>query len=237
MKAVWKFVPIGLASLVVLTGCHLDMYQQPKIKSQSENKVYADGEGTRLPVAGTIEFGKPKKDVEFFTGYKANGRLVTEMPIKVTEAVVKRGQERFNIYCQHCHGAAGDGKGMIAQRGFELARPVGNYHTPRLREMPVGHFFDVISNGYGTMYGHASRINPYDRWAIVSYIRALQISQSVLASDMDAETQAKFGVKASLNSGPLFVPPVTAPVTVPNPGPVDGVTPPQRPVRNGRAGE
>lgn len=237
MSAFWKFVPVSLASLVLLAGCHLDMYQQPKIKSQGENLIFADGEGTRMPVAGTIEFGKPKKDVEFYTGYKANGRLVTEMPIKISEAVVARGRERFDIFCQHCHGAAGDGKGMIAQRGFELARPVGNYHTKRLREMPVGHFYDVISNGYGTMYGHASRIKPYDRWAIVAYLRALQLSQSVEANDLDAESRAKFGVNGTMSQGPLFVPPVTAPATVPNPGPVDGVTPPQQPVRSGRTGE
>jgi len=237
MKASWKFAPLGLASLVMLAGCHLDMYIQPKVKSQSENLVYADGKGTRMPVEGTIEFGKPKKDIEFYTGYKANGRLVTEMPIQISEEVIARGQERFDIFCQHCHGAVGDGKGMIAQRGFELARPVGNYHTKRLREMPVGHFFDVISNGYGTMYGHASRISPYDRWAIVSYVRALQLSQSIVGSDMDAESQAKFGINAALNQGPLFVPPVTAPSTVPNPGPVDGIPPQVQPDRNVRTGE
>lgn len=229
MNAIKKFAPVGLASLFLLTGCHLDMYQQPKIKSQGENFVFSDERGTRMPVAGTIEFGKPREDTVFYTGYDDNGRLVKEMPIEITEAVMKRGQERFNIYCQHCHGAAGDGKGMIAQRGFELARPVGNYHTDRLREMPVGHFFDVIANGYGTMYGHASRINPEDRWAIVAYIRALQLSQAASAGDLDAESRTKLGVTgATPNTGPMFVSPSTAPGQVANPGPVDGVTTPQR---------
>ena len=227
MNKLLKLSPIGFASLFLLAGCHLDMYQQPKIKSQSENLMFADSKGSRLPVSGTIEFGKPRKDTVFFTGYEENGRLAKEMPIQITEAVMKRGKERFDIFCQHCHGAAGDGKGMIAQRGFELARPVGNYHTDRLREMPAGHFFDVISNGYGTMYGHGSRISPEDRWAIVAYIRALQLSQAAAAGDLDADSKTKLGIASSeSNTGPLFVSPSTAPAQVPNPGQVEGAIQP-----------
>jgi mono/diheme cytochrome c family protein len=203
-----------------MAGCHLDMYQQPKIKSQGQNLMFADGAGTKLPVDNTIEFGKPKKDKDFYTGYTETGRLVKEMPIKVTEAVMKRGKERFDIYCSHCHGALGDGAGMISQRGFALARPVGNYHTDRLRKMPVGHFYDVITNGYGTMYGHGSRIKAEDRWSIVAYIRALQLSQGALAVDLDAESAGKFNLPAGTGSGPLFVSPVDAPTQVANPGPV-----------------
>lgn len=233
-----RIAPIGLASLLLLAGCHLDMYQQPKIKSQSENLLFSDSRGTRMPVMGTIEFGKPREDTVFYTGYMENGKLAREFPIVINEKVMARGRERFNIYCQHCHGAAGDGKGMIAQRGFALVRPIGNYHTDRLRQMPVGHFFDVITNGYGTMYGHASRIKPEDRWAIVAYIRALQFSQSADAADLDAEARAKFNlVGGSVNSGPMFVPGPNAPSTVPNPGPVKGQTIPQnQPPANGQGG-
>lgn len=225
-----KAAPIGLASLLLLAGCHLDMYQQPKVKSQSENPLFSDSRGTRMPVMGTIEFGKPREDTVFYTGYSEDGKLAKEFPIVIDEKVMERGRERFNIYCQHCHGAAGDGKGMISQRGFALARPIGNYHTDRLREMPVGHFFDVITNGYGTMYGHASRIKPQDRWAIVAYIRALQLSQSADGRDLDAESRAKFKLTSgTVNTGPIFVSPSSAPSTVPNPGPVDGRTIPQNP--------
>lgn len=225
MKLGW----IALAGTTVfLGGCHLDMYIQPKIKAQGENKMFADGAGTRLPVKGTIEFGKPKLDTEYYTGYQADGKLLREMPIQVDEAVMKRGKERYDIYCQHCHGAAGDGAGMIAQRGFALARPVGNYHTDRLREMPVGHFFDVITNGYGTMYGHASRIKPDDRWAIVAYIRALQVSQGATVDQLDSTSKEALGVSGPEGSGPLFVPKATTPTVVANPGPVEGTTIPQK---------
>lgn len=204
MNRFWTWGPLMIATLG-LAGCHLDMYQQPKIKSQSENTFYADGKGTRLPVVGTIEFGKPNLDGEFYTGYGEDGKLVREMPIQVNEAVIKRGKERFEIFCQHCHGPAGDGKGMIAQRGFELARPVGNYHTDRLRKMSAGHFFDVMTNGYGTMYGHASRIKPLDRWSIVAYIRALQVSQGATTDQLDGESMGKLGiVKSGVFEGPLF---------------------------------
>ncbi|MBC8066293.1 MAG: cytochrome c, partial [Chlorobia bacterium] len=102
-------------------------------------------------------------------------------------------KERFEIYCTPCHGQIGDGQGMIAKRGFTLRRPVGNYHTERLRKMPVGHFYDVITNGYGSMYSYASRIEPRDRWAVVAYVRALQLSQGASTADK-AEADAKFPV-------------------------------------------
>jgi len=103
----------------------------------------------------------------------------------VDKAFIKRGQDRFNIYCTPCHGRVGDGNGMIAQRGFNLRRPVASYHTDRLRGMPVGYFYDVITNGYGAMYSYASRIEPEDRWAVVAYIRALQLSQHAVPADAD----------------------------------------------------
>lgn len=195
---------VGCAGFA-LGGCHLDMYIQPKVKTQSKSTFFPDGKGTRLPVRGTVEFGKPRTDVEFYTGYDADGRLVRDMPVKVDEALLRRGRERYEIFCTHCHGATGDGQGMIAQRGFALARPVGKYHTERLRAMPVGHFFDVITNGYGTMYGQASRIRPLDRWAIVAYIRALQLSQSADPADLDTESREALGLSGpGTGRGPLF---------------------------------
>lgn len=185
----WKIAPLALAGGFVLTGCHLDMWVQPKVKAQSENKFFADGKGTRAPVAGTIEFGKARTDDAFYTGFE-NGKLVKEFPVKVDKEFILRGKERFEIFCSHCHGAIGDGEGMIAQRGFAMAQPVGNYHTDRLREMPVGHLYDVITNGYGVMYPQGAKIRPLDRWAIVAYIRALQLSQHAKPSDLDSKTAA-----------------------------------------------
>ncbi|MFN7577784.1 MAG: c-type cytochrome, partial [Armatimonadota bacterium] len=109
-----------------------------------------------------------------------------------TKALIARGKARYQIFCTHCHGAVGDGEGMIAQRGLTLARPVASYHTDRLRELPDGHIFDVITNGFGTMYPFSDRIpDPNDRWAIVAYIRTLQYSQFAPASSLPADMRAK----------------------------------------------
>lgn len=174
-----KFLVAPMAATCVLlaaAGCHTDMWIQPKVKPQGKSDFFSDKMGSRMPVPGTVPFKSHGTNTAFMTGYE-NGKLVAEFPIPVTEELIRRGQERFGVFCSHCHGAAGDGQGMIAQRGFTLQRPVGNYHTDRLREMPVGHFFDVITNGYGTMFPFKARIEPQDRWAIASYIRALQLSQ------------------------------------------------------------
>lgn len=165
-----------LGSLVVGAGCHQDMWLQPKALSQTKTQAFSNVSASRAPAQGTVEFGKPMTDDAFYTGRVA-GKLVSEFPIPVTEELLRRGKERFMVNCSHCHGAIGDGKGMIAQRGFTLARPVGNYHSDRLRAMPAGHFFDVVTNGYGTMYPLKSKIKPADRWAIAAYIRVLQRSQ------------------------------------------------------------
>jgi mono/diheme cytochrome c family protein len=103
-------------------------------------------------------------------------------------AMLKRGQERFNIFCSPCHGRLGDGNGMIAMRGLSLRRKPATYHSARMRRMPDGHFYNVITNGFGVMYPYASRIEPQDRWAIVAYIRALQLSQNATPADVPAGT-------------------------------------------------
>ncbi|MBS1724137.1 MAG: cytochrome c [Armatimonadetes bacterium] len=163
------------SALLLLAGCHQDMWNQPKAKAQSKSDlIFADGSNTRGTIPGTVAFGEAKLDREFYTGLDKDNHLIKEFPVAVDEALLKRGQERFRIFCTPCHGEQGNGKGFIASRGFTQARPVGNYHTDRLRNMPVGHFFDVITNGYGTMYPYRARITPMDRWAIVAYIRVLQ---------------------------------------------------------------
>jgi hypothetical protein len=188
-----------LAALgAALAGCHTDMWRQPKISplDAADPALFVDGASARPLVPGTVARGHLRNDQAFFTGIE-NGRYMDRLPMPVTKALLERGQERFNIYCSPCHSRIGDGKGMIARRGFELRRPVGNYHTDRLRKMPVGYFYDVMTNGYGAMYSYASRVDPHDRWAIAAYIRALQLShnappaladQSELAKSESAET-------------------------------------------------
>lgn len=196
---------LGLAVPLFLTGCHTDMWQQPKYQNPMQmekgpSKVFSDGMVSRPLVKGTIARDHLREDDAFFTGFE-NGKLVTEFPIPITKETLLRGQERFTIYCVPCHGQLGNGKGMIATRGFELRRPVGNYHTDRLRKMPVGHFYDVITNGYGAMYSYASRIEPQDRWAIVAYVRALQVSQNAKVSELTQEEIAGLSKKPEPQEG------------------------------------
>jgi mono/diheme cytochrome c family protein len=180
-----KFAGIGLF-LFGLMGCNTDMWVQPKHHPLDESTLFADGQASRPLLNGTVSRGNLREDGAFFTGIE-NGKWVDKIPVPVTKELLERGHERFDIYCTPCHGRLGDGKGMIAQRGFQLKRPVGNYHTERLRKMPVGHFYDVITNGYGAMYSYASRVEPSDRWAIVAYIRALQLSQNGKVTDLTPE--------------------------------------------------
>jgi mono/diheme cytochrome c family protein len=176
------------------------MWRQPKQEPLDENELFVDGAGNRPLVPGTIARGHLREDDEYYTG-QVDGKWIDGLPsgMKLDQQQLKdlllRGQERFNIYCSPCHSRLGDGKGMIAQRGYELRRPVGDYHTDRLRKMPLGHFYDVITNGYGAMYSYASRIEPQDRWAVAAYVRALQLSQHATADEAE---QAK-GVVAEVS--------------------------------------
>lgn len=195
----------------LLVGCHTDMWVQPKYhnplemeKSPSGTKIFADGAVSRPLVAGTIARGHLRENEVFYTGFQ-NGKLVDQIPIPVTKELILRGQDRFQIFCTPCHGQLGNGKGMIAQRGFELRRPVGNYHTDRLRRMPVGHFYDVMTNGYGAMYSYASRIQPRDRWAIASYIRVLQYSQKADQADLTPEEMQQLNNPAPKPAQPVEV--------------------------------
>lgn len=178
------------ASVLMLAGCHTDMWRQPRTEPLDESTFFADGQANRPLVPGTIARDHLREDNSFFTGAR-DGKWLSEIPLPITKDLLKRGQERYQIYCTPCHGQLGDGQGMIAKRGFSLKRPVGNYHTDRLRAMPAGHFYDVITNGYGTMYSYASRIEPQDRWAVVAYIRALQLSQHASPTDADPSALTK----------------------------------------------
>lgn len=174
-----------IGATVLLAGCHTDMWVQPKETPQTASRHFPGESSARPLVQHTVPRGFLHEDDRFFTGME-NGKLIKELPLQVSKELLSRGQERFNIFCSPCHGRLGNGKGMIAQRGFSLARPVATYHTDRMRAMPIGHFYDVITNGYGTMFSYASRIEPQDRWAIAAYIRVLQFSQHASEADLAA---------------------------------------------------
>ncbi len=201
------FVLLLTAHCLLLTAsCRRDMQDQPKMKPFRSSPFFRDGLSTRPPVEGTIARGYLKTDTEFYTGKKAGRPAaaatatqtaagpqpsgtsaaptlqgaaaypddVEVFPIAVSGEVVTRGKQRYEIFCSACHGSTGNGDGMIVRRGFRRA---ASFNDDRLRQAPVGHFFDAITNGWGVMPSYASQIPPEDRWAIIAYVRALQLSQ------------------------------------------------------------
>jgi len=188
----------ALALLLALAGCRQDMHDQPKFIPLRPSNFFADGRSARPLPEGTVARGHLNEDARFFTGKTPDGKLVTEFPMPVTRELVQRGQERFNIYCTPCHSRLGDGNGMVVQRGY---RHPPSYHIDRLRQAPVGHFFDVITSGFGAMPDYASQIPPADRWAIVSYVRALQLSQYASINDVSAEARTQLSAAAPQTAG------------------------------------
>ena len=170
----------GLGSVLLLAGCRQDMHNQPKFYPQRSTSFYTDGRSARPQVENTVARNQLHGDAYLYTGL-VNGKEGDGLPLPLTPELMARGQEQYNIYCTPCHSRVGNGAGMIVQRGY---RPAGNFHTDRLRAAPLGHFFSVITNGYGAMPEYASQISTENRWAITAYIRALQLSQNATAADV-----------------------------------------------------
>lgn len=161
-------------------GCRQDMHDQPKFIPLRESGFYADARSARPIVAGTVARGQLDDDELLNTGM-VNGQPATDFPFPVTAEVMARGRERFDIYCAPCHDRTGRGEGMVVKRGY---RQPPSYHIDRLRQAPAGHFFDVMTNGFGAMPDYRSQIPVRDRWAIVAYIRALQASEHATLADV-----------------------------------------------------
>jgi len=174
-----------LGFVLVLAGCRQDMQDQPRFKPLAQSDFYADLRSARPPVDGTVARGQLHEDTYFYTG-KIGADPGDYMPFAIAENDLARGRERFDIYCAPCHSRVGDGNGMIPQRGYR--RPP-TYHQGRLRKAPLGYFFDVMTNGFGAMPDYASQISPRDRWCIVAYIRALQLSQNASRADIASGQQ------------------------------------------------
>ena len=166
--------------VLLLAGCRQDMHNQPKFYPQRGTEFYADGRSVRPQVENTVARNQLRRDSYYFSGFDG-GKEGDGMPFPVTEAVIHRGQESYNVFCTPCHSRVGNGAGMIVQRGYAQA---GNFHTARLRAMPLGHFFNVITNGYGAMPDYAAQLTPEERWAVVAYVRALQLSQQATEADV-----------------------------------------------------
>jgi mono/diheme cytochrome c family protein len=181
--------PPLLLAAVSLAGCRQDMHDQPKYPPLRPSEFFGDGRSERPLIADTVARGH-LDDTPLYTGKTPDGKDLDAFPFPITKDDIVRGQQRFNVYCSPCHGRAGNGEGMIVQRGY---RHPPTYHQDRLRQAPPGHFFDVMTNGFGAMPDYAAQIQPRDRWCIIAYIRALQLSQAATINDVPAELRAQIG--------------------------------------------
>lgn len=185
--------PARCVALILLVlsalGCRQDMHNQPKYQPFEESKFFDDLRASRPLVAGVVARGHLDEDQGFFTGATANGPVTTN-PLGMGRDVLLRGQERYNIYCSPCHDRVGTGTGMIVQRGYKQPP---TFHDTRLRSVPDGYIFQVITNGFGVMPTYAPQVPARDRWAIIAYIRALQLSQHATLAEVPDAEQAKLG--------------------------------------------
>lgn len=165
---------------LVLAGCSQQMSEQPRYEPLQASPFFEDGRASRPLVPGTVARGHLRADEHFSTGRSA-GALADTLPFPVTREVLARGQERFDIFCAPCHGRLGNGQGMVVRRGYS---PPPSFHIDRLREAPVGHFFEVITKGFGAMPDYAVQVPAGDRWAIAAYMRALQLSEHATLADV-----------------------------------------------------
>jgi len=179
------FSACAAASLLLASGCQYlkqDMANQPKNRPLSPSDFFADGRSERPLVENTVARGSIAED-ELFVPKDSNN-----FPLPVTPQLLQRGEERYKIFCSPCHGLQGDGNGLVAMRGMKHPP---TYHQDRLRQAPNGYFYDNITNGFGAMYGYSAQIPPRDRWAIIAYVRALQLSRNAKVSDLPAELQER----------------------------------------------
>ena len=178
----------ALVGAVALLGgaCRQDMHDQPKAKPQSKSTFFVDGRTGRLPIDGTVARGQLREDDHLYRG-KVGGKFVATFPFPIDAAVMERGRDRYNIFCAPCHGTTGLGNGMVVQRGHKVA---ASHHLERLRNEVPGYWFDVITNGFGAMYGYASQVPVNDRWAIAAYVKALQLSRNATIEDVPEAERA-----------------------------------------------
>ena len=182
-----RLLPALLVCLLALGACRQDMHNQPKYIPLRDSQFFPNGSSARPLVDDTVARGTLQDDSAFYTG-KEGTQVVDTLQVPLTQALLDRGEQRFNIYCSPCHDRTGSGRGMIVRRGY---RQPPSYHIDRLRQAPIGHFFDVMTNGFGAMPDYRAQIAPRDRWAIAAYVRALQLSQHAAAADVPQEERQK----------------------------------------------
>jgi hypothetical protein len=183
-------LPLLLALAMLLGACSQIMQDQPKYNPDEPSDFFTDGTSSRVPPPDTVARGYNHTDVEFFTGKDASGKYVTMFPFPITRADLLRGQQRFDIYCAPCHGRLANGGGVVVSRGFTTPP---TFQNDQFRNAPVGLFYDAITNGYGAMPDYSAQVAPIDRWRIIAYIRALQLSQNATINDVPADQRSKLG--------------------------------------------
>jgi mono/diheme cytochrome c family protein len=183
---------------LVLAGCRQKMANQPRYDPLEPSDFFADGMAARPRIAGTVARGEMTAD-PFFDSGKINGQVADGFPFPITKEILDRGHERYDIYCGQCHGRVGDGNGMIPSRGYR--RPP-SFHTETLRTRPTGHYFDVMTNGFGAMPPYRTMVSPRDRWAIAAYIRALQLSRSATVADVPVTDRASLDAPLAAPAAP-----------------------------------
>jgi mono/diheme cytochrome c family protein len=188
-------------SLVLFAGgCRKDMYDQPHYEPYEPSAFFTDGTSSRPIIAGTVARGELRADSLYYEG-KIDGKDADVFPFEIDAATLELGRDRYMVYCTPCHGRLGDGRGMVVRRGFS---PPPTFHSEYLRKIPVGHFFSVMTHGYGAMYSYAARIPVKHRWAIAAYIRALQYSANASPEDLTAKDR-EFLAEIETPAGPSRV--------------------------------
>ena len=181
---------LAVVALMGVTACRQDMQDQPKYEPLEASRFFADGQASRPVVEDTVARGQLRLDALRETG-RIDGQLADRFPAPVSRAMLDRGEERYEIFCAPCHGRAGDGQGMVAARG--LKRLPATFHSDRLREAPPGYFFDVITNGFGAMQDYRAQMSVDDRWAVIAYIRVLQLSQHASLDEVPEAERGSLG--------------------------------------------
>lgn len=188
---------VFLLSVAALAACRQDMHNQPKAIPLRESMFFKNLSSARPIVDDTVARGTLQDDAAFFTG-KTNGTAVDALPFPLTAEVLDRGEQRYDIYCAPCHDVTGSGHGMIVRRGYKQPP---SYHIDRLRDAPIGHFYDVMTNGFGAMPDYRAQVMPRDRWAIAAYIRALQLSRHATLADVPADQRQQLTQAAGQTEG------------------------------------
>jgi mono/diheme cytochrome c family protein len=190
--------PFVAVAVVFAAGCRQDMHDQPKYRPLRGSAFFADHRSARPLVPGTVARGMLRDESPVYTG-KVSGQFTADLPVALDEALLRRGRLEFETYCAPCHGRVGRGDGMVVSRGFKAPT---SFHVDRLRQMPIGYFFDVMTNGFGAMPDYASQVGVNDRWAIAAYVRVLQISQHATVDDVPPGERAGLASPAASAAAP-----------------------------------